>query len=95
MKNTQKGSVTLVFILVIVILLVIVGYLYLKSAQPNLQPVTKESANQQTEPECVPEGGSYGAPLTSKDLCCPGLVEQPTSQSGTMGICVKPENRNF
>jgi len=42
---------------------------------------------------CVPEGGNYAAPLTSADLCCAGLVEQPTTQSGTVGICVKPTNQ--
>jgi len=44
---------------------------------------------------CIPAGGRYAAPLTAADLCCSGLVEQPTdngsgSYSGTVGICVQP-----
>jgi hypothetical protein len=43
---------------------------------------------------CVPENEQYGAPRTEADLCCAGLVEQPSeeSTSGTWGTCVKPQN---
>jgi len=42
---------------------------------------------------CIPEGETYSAPEDKSDLCCTGLVEQPTSNSGTIGICVKPTNQ--
>lgn len=38
---------------------------------------------------CIPEGGQYGAPASADDFCCDGLVRQPTTNSGTVGICVK------
>ncbi|GEM_PF-2515064 len=47
-------------------------------------PVTNTTA------QCIPEGGDYGAPASPEDVCCAGLVEQPTTYSGTVGICVKP-----
>ncbi len=44
---------------------------------------------------CIPAGGMYGAPLTNADLCCSGLTQQPTSVSGTMGICVISATTNW
>lgn len=54
------------------------------------------NANQLTNQNpvsCVPEGGNYHAPASISDLCCSGLVQQPTSESGTTGICVKPTDQ--
>ena len=44
--------------------------------------------------DCISEGRQYGAPETTKDLCCPGLIEQPSSESpsGTWGTCVKSKS---
>jgi hypothetical protein len=48
-----------------------------------------------SETNCVPEGGQYGAPRSNKDLCCPGLIQQPSSESpsGTWGTCIKSANQ--
>lgn len=41
---------------------------------------------------CVAEGEKYGAPSSAADLCCSGLVMEPSSESssGTQGTCIKP-----
>ena len=49
--------------------------------------------NNNQRPACVGEGGAYAAPATKADLCCEGLAQQPTTQSGTVGLCVKPANQ--
>ena len=42
---------------------------------------------------CVPKDVEFGAPSDKNDVCCEGLVKQPTTQSGTVGKCVKQNNQ--
>ncbi len=71
-----------------------VTYYYVTKTRPVVQTQQNLNSTQNTTTatNCIPAGGSYGAPLTAADLCCSGLVEQPrtSSPSGTTGICVKP-----
>lgn len=86
--SNQKGVSTLIGIIIIVVVAIIAfgGFFAWQYWAQKSVPAINQTA-------CITEGGSYGAPLTSADLCCAGLVEQPTSQSGTSGVCVKPTDQ--
>lgn len=82
-KRETKIYPTLSILILIIISSGVFYYRYFFSANTSKRI-------EQTQILCVPAGGTYGAPGSSKDLCCAGLVKQPTTQSGTVGICVKP-----
>ena len=96
MKNNQKGFVVPLIIAIAALLAVWGGVYYYQNRKVETPLVINSNLPEQTgqtsttTANCVLEGRQYGA----GDSCCSGLVRQPSSPSGTWGLCVKLVSQN-